>query len=68
MGERPEKLNVIEGQPPILMAPPTACAFRDRCAQAMDRCGRENPQRYQIGSGHDVACFWDPATGGPRDA
>jgi peptide/nickel transport system ATP-binding protein/oligopeptide transport system ATP-binding protein len=68
LGERPEKLNVIEGQPPILMAEPTSCAFRDRCAYAFDRCGRENPPRIPVGAGHDVACFWDPATGGPRHA
>jgi peptide/nickel transport system ATP-binding protein/oligopeptide transport system ATP-binding protein len=68
LGERPEKLNVIEGQPPILFQAPTACAFRDRCKQAFDRCGRENPARLDVGQGHDVACFWDPATGGPRNA
>ncbi len=69
LGERPEKLNVIQGQPPILMAPPDACAFRDRCAHAGARCGRENPRRRLVGGpGHDVACFWDPATGEIRDA
>ncbi len=68
LGERPEKLNVIEGQPPILMAAPSACAFRDRCAFAMPRCAKENPARVQVGAGHDVACFWDPATNGPRNA
>ena len=35
---------------------------------AMDRCGRENPVRLTIGPGHDVACFWDPATGKERHA
>ncbi len=68
LGERPEKLNVIEGQPPILMAAPSACSFRDRCAHAMPICSRQNPARFPVGSDHDVACFWDPATGGPRDA
>ncbi|MDE3123059.1 MAG: ABC transporter ATP-binding protein [Paracoccaceae bacterium] len=67
LGERPEKLNVIEGQPPILYKAPAACPFRDRCAQAFDRCGQQNPPRLPVGNGHDVACFWDPATGGPRD-
>ncbi len=65
-GKRAERLRVIEGQPPILGAAPTACPFRDRCAHALDICARENPRRLVIGAGHDVACFWDPATGEAR--
>ncbi|MCX7888316.1 MAG: ABC transporter ATP-binding protein [Rhodobacteraceae bacterium] len=65
-GARREKLSVIQGQPPILRAAPDSCAFRARCAHAFDRCARENPVRIDLGGGHDVACFWDPATGGPR--
>ncbi len=66
-GKRAERLRVIEGQPPILGAAPIACPFRDRCARAMDICNRRNPARIPVGAGHDVACFWDPATGGQRD-
>ena len=58
-GEREPKLRVIEGQPPILGRHPTACPFSARCAHSHDRCTRENPQRRDIGQGHDVACFWD---------
>ncbi|WP_102108201.1 ABC transporter ATP-binding protein [Oceaniglobus roseus] len=65
-GERAKRLQVIEGQPPILHAPPDACAFRARCAHRFDRCDRENPARFPVGPAHDAACFWDPATGGPR--
>ncbi len=65
-GAKAAKLNVIEGQPPIMMAEPNACAFRTRCAHAFDRCAAENPPRMPVGHGHDVACFWDPASGGPR--
>jgi peptide/nickel transport system ATP-binding protein/oligopeptide transport system ATP-binding protein len=64
-GERADRLQVIEGQPPIMTAAPTACPFRDRCAQAFDRCARENPLRRaidgrEVGRGHDVACHWTP--------
>lgn len=64
-GERADRLQVIEGQPPIMTAAPTACPFRDRCANAFDRCARENPQRRaidgrEVGRGHDVACHWTP--------
>lgn len=60
-GAREERLQVIEGLPPILTAAPTACPFRSRCAQAFDRCARENPRRraldgMPVGQGHDMAC------------
>ncbi len=63
-GERESRLQVIEGQPPIMSGAPTACPFRARCAHAFDRCGTENPQRRAldrrpVGYGHDVACHWD---------
>ena len=56
-GEREKRLTIIEGQPPILNAAPSACPFRDRCDVAFDRCGKENPRRYDVGQGHDAACF-----------
>ena len=64
-GPREARLEVIEGQPPILTETPTACAFRARCIHAFDRCHVENPQRRVVGAGrvgygHDVACHWDP--------
>jgi peptide/nickel transport system ATP-binding protein/oligopeptide transport system ATP-binding protein len=68
-GSRADKLNVIEGQPPILYQHPAACPFSARCPQAFDRCLKENPPRYPVGpQGHDAACFWNFETGGPRDA
>ena len=67
-GVRAPKLEVIEGQPPIIRAEPSACAFRARCSVAMPRCGQENPQRLTIAAGHDVACFWDANTGEARHA
>jgi oligopeptide transport system ATP-binding protein len=67
-GARADKLRVIEGQPPMLGAAPTACPFRARCTHAFDQCAAANPQRVLIGNGHDVACFWNPLTGGPRNA
>ncbi len=65
-GPRSDRLRVIEGQPPIMTAPPTACAFAARCSHAFDRCRAENPLRLSVGAGHDVACFWDAQTGRPR--
>ena len=64
-GEREARLQVIEGQPPILTAEPTSCPFRARCIHSLERCAQENPGRHAVdgktlGTGHDVACFWSP--------
>lgn len=57
-GERAERLQVIQGQPPMLGAAPSSCAFRDRCPHAFDRCARENPLLEDVGlEGHRAACF-----------
>jgi peptide/nickel transport system ATP-binding protein/oligopeptide transport system ATP-binding protein len=67
-GDRAARLTVIEGQPPIMKDAPASCAFRDRCDVAFNRCAVENPPRYDLGGGHDAACFYDARTGEPRDA
>jgi oligopeptide transport system ATP-binding protein len=67
-GARETRLKVIEGQPPILTAPLSACPFRARCEFRHDACDASNPARRAIdglplGKGHDVACHWTaPAT------
>ena len=65
-GVREARLQVIEGQPPLMMGAPVACPFRARCANQFDRCHQENPERRAIdnaivGWGHDVACHWEAA-------
>ncbi len=67
-GERAKRLTVIEGQPPLMLAAPDACPFRARCDVAFARCAVENPPRYDVGHGHDAACFYDARTGAPRHA
>jgi oligopeptide transport system ATP-binding protein len=62
-GARETRLKVIEGQPPILTAPLTACPFRARCEYRHETCENANPARRPIdglalGKGHDVACHW----------
>ncbi|MEQ8481066.1 MAG: ABC transporter ATP-binding protein [Hoeflea sp.] len=57
-GARAEKLQVIEGQPPIVIEAPAACQFRNRCQFTFDRCEKENPALSEIGPpGHRAACF-----------
>ena len=62
-GPRDVRLKVIEGQPPILLGPLTACPFRARCDYAHAACEASNPARravdgVEVGKGHDVACHW----------
>ena len=57
-GPRAERLQVIEGQPPIMVEAPVSCAFRNRCQFAFDRCSQENPALVAIAApGHRAACF-----------
>jgi oligopeptide transport system ATP-binding protein len=65
-GTRARRLRTIEGQPPILFAPPTACSFAPRCPHVFNRCRTENPLRLPVGPDHDAACWWDAETGDPR--
>ncbi|MEH7826628.1 ABC transporter ATP-binding protein [Gemmobacter denitrificans] len=67
-GQRGERLQAIEGQPPILVGPPVACPFRGRCTHVMPVCESQNPARRPVdgqplGFGHDVACHWSPEPG-----
>jgi oligopeptide/dipeptide ABC transporter ATP-binding protein len=61
-----ERLRSISGQPPLLLAQPSSCPFAPRCRHAFERCLEENPPLIGEADGHDVACWWDPETGGPR--
>ncbi len=63
-GARAARLQVIKGQPPIMMEDPTSCPFAPRCAHAFQRCDEENPLRRAVDEnsllkGHDVACHWE---------
>jgi peptide/nickel transport system ATP-binding protein/oligopeptide transport system ATP-binding protein len=69
-GVREERLQVIEGQPPILTEEPTSCPFYNRCEYHHHSCRIQNPPRRpvdgrKVGSGHDVACFWYAPRPGP---
>jgi len=63
-----ERLRSIVGQPPLLLQEPASCPFAPRCRHAFDKCLRQNPPLIVDGIDHQVACWWDPATDGPRDA
>lgn len=47
----------IEGRIPNYLNPPIGCRFYPRCKDAMAICEREKPPLFDVGNGHQVACF-----------
>jgi oligopeptide/dipeptide ABC transporter ATP-binding protein len=54
---RARRLHPIEGTPPHLMAPLSACPFAPRCAYEVAESRQEVPELLEIEPGHRVACF-----------
>lgn len=50
------RMNSIEGSPPDLLNPPTACRFHPRCKYAMNICKEKEPEYIDIGKSHYIAC------------
>jgi oligopeptide/dipeptide ABC transporter ATP-binding protein len=51
-------LEVIPGNIPNLIEPPTGCVFHPRCKYAKDICMKQDPQWENVAAGHYVACHW----------
>jgi peptide/nickel transport system ATP-binding protein len=54
---RPRRLRGIPGVAPGPGERPEGCAFRPRCALAVERCGLELPALEKIAAGRRVRCF-----------
>jgi oligopeptide transport system ATP-binding protein len=54
---RRARLQPIEGAPPNMLQPPTACPFQPRCRFEVDLSRREVPPLVEVEPGHRVACF-----------
>jgi oligopeptide transport system ATP-binding protein len=52
-----EKLRTIEGLPPLLIDPPNACAFADRCPFVMKICRHQDPDYFTPVADNRVACW-----------
>ena len=53
---RPISGNLIQGEPPSPMNPPSGCRFRTRCPMATEKCAQEEPILREVSVGHFVAC------------
>ena len=54
---RRARLHPIEGAPPNMLHPPSACPFQPRCRYEVDLSRQQVPQLVEIEPGHKVACF-----------
>ncbi len=48
--------EVLAGELPSAVRPPSGCRFRTRCPAATQECSKVEPQLRRIGDGHFVAC------------
>ena len=48
---------ILEGDVPSPINPAPGCRFAPRCPYAEKRCFEASPPRYEVESGHMVACF-----------
>lgn len=61
-GERPERLESIEGMPPDVTKLHQGCPFYARCNYRIDACLAQCPKLENVGEGHRAACFVDVRT------
>ncbi|MEZ4375065.1 MAG: ABC transporter ATP-binding protein [Polyangiaceae bacterium] len=65
-GDRPRRLNTIEGVVPSLTDLPKGCRFAARCAlkkrggEEFARCDEAEPELLDVSSGHQSRCFFNP--------
>src|SRR6266849_7175376 len=55
-----ERLPAIEGLVPNPLDPVPGCRFHPRCPFAIDRCRQEDPPLFDLGNGHQSACWRAP--------
>lgn len=49
--------NLLQGDIPSPVAPPSGCVFRTRCPQAISACAEAVPPLRRVGAGHAIACI-----------
>jgi len=54
--ERKRAHQIVKGEVPSPINPPSGCVFHPRCRLAVDNCSKEIPEFREIRPGHWVAC------------
>lgn len=55
--ERQKVVQLLHGDLPSPINPPSGCVFRTRCPEAMERCARETPVLRQLNPDTAAACW-----------
>ncbi|MBT8408600.1 MAG: ATP-binding cassette domain-containing protein [Alphaproteobacteria bacterium] len=56
VAERARRGQVLHGELPSPLSPPSGCVFRTRCGKAQPSCAKAVPAPIDLGQGHHVAC------------
>jgi peptide/nickel transport system ATP-binding protein len=62
-GSPPDDTQVLSGEIPSNLNPPSGCRFRTRCPKAQEQCAQEEPQIRNVGPDQFVACHFPLAPG-----
>ena len=54
--EATRERQVLTGEVPSPLNPPSGCVFHPRCPLAIERCKHEAPKLRRLASGHEAAC------------
>jgi len=52
------RAEILAGEVPSAINPPSGCRFHPRCRFATERCSEEVPELRDMGNGHLVACHY----------
>lgn len=55
--ERGKVIQLLQGELPSPMNPPSGCVFRTRCPKAQDQCAQTVPELHASGADTQVACL-----------